>query len=76
MSASIGEGEVFIEMRLDIVAHTLQPLRRKTLAGRQREMPDKTPSDADTQGSAQAFDQDSVRETAVDLLGQTRDDLG
>src|SRR6516165_10729220 len=62
-------------MRLDIVAYALQPLRRKTLAGRQRETPDKTLSDADTQDCAQAFYQDPVREAAFDLLGQGRDDL-
>jgi hypothetical protein len=41
------EREIVIGMGLDVVAHALQPLRRKTPAGRQREMTDKTPSNAD-----------------------------
>src|SRR5271167_2482167 len=57
-------------MRLDVVAYPLQPFRRKTPASRQREMPDETPSDADAQGSAQAFDQDLIHEAAFDLLGE------
>ena len=44
------ERKIFIEMRLDVVAHALQPLRRKALGGRQGKMPDKTLGDADTQG--------------------------
>jgi hypothetical protein len=59
-SCEFGQGQPIIEMCLDEVAHALQALRREALAGRQREMPDKTLSDADTQGSAQAFDQDPV----------------
>jgi hypothetical protein len=62
-------------MRLDIVAHPLQPLRRETMAGRQRETPDEMPSDADAHGSAEGFDQDPFREATFDLLGQSRDDL-
>ena len=65
-----GERNFGIEMRLDIVAHALQPFRRKTLAGRQRETPDKTPGEADTQSRAQAFDQDPVCKAAFDLLGK------
>jgi len=71
-----GEREVFIETRLDIVVYAPQPLRRKALsAARQGEMAEKTPSNADTQRSAQAFDQDPVRETTLDLPGQGGDDL-
>jgi len=70
-----GEREIVVEMRFDIVAHPLQPRRRKTLGGRQREMPDKMPRNADAQGRAQAFDQDPIREATFHLLGQGRDDL-
>src|SRR5215468_10400095 len=38
-------------------------------------MPDKMPRDADTQGGAETFDQDPVREAAFDLLGQSCNDL-
>src|SRR5271169_634916 len=34
-----------------------------------------SPGEADTQGRAQAFDQDPVRKAAFDLLGQSRGDL-
>ena len=63
-----GEREVFIEMRLDVIAHALQALRRKTLGGRQGKMPDETLGDADTQGSAQTFDQDPVRALDINVL--------
>src|SRR5271163_4120808 len=53
-----------LALRLDVVAHPAQPLWRDALAGRQREMPDKTPGDADAQGSAEAFDQDPLCEAA------------
>ena len=36
-----GEREVFIEMRLDAVAHTLQALRREALAGASERCPTK-----------------------------------
>jgi hypothetical protein len=39
-------------------------------------MADKMPSNADTQGRAQTFDQDRVRKATVDLLRQGRNDLG
>ena len=70
-----GEGEIIVEMRLDVVAHALQPFGREALGGRQREMPDKMPRDTDAQGRAQALDQDPVCEAPFDLLGQSRDDL-
>jgi hypothetical protein len=71
-----GEREVLIEMRLNLVTHAPQPLRRKALvAGRQGKVPGETLGEADTQSSAQALDQDPVRETIFDLLGQSRDDL-
>src|SRR5215472_14628910 len=38
-------------------------------------MPNKMPRDAYTQGGAEAFDQDLVREATVGLLGQGSDDL-
>jgi len=38
-------------------------------------MPDKTLGKADAQRSAQAFDQDPVREATFDLLSQSCDDL-
>src|SRR5215472_558641 len=47
-----GERKIFIEMRFDVVAHALQPLRREARAGRQRETPDKTLSDAHTKDCA------------------------
>ena len=78
-TGDIGEGserEIIVEMRLDEVAHPLQPLRREALvAGRQGTTPNETLSEANTQGRAQAFDQDPVGEAAFDFLGQSRDDL-
>ena len=51
-----GEREVVIEMRLYEVPHAPQPFRRKALgAGRQREMREETPSDADAQGRTPGF---------------------
>src|SRR5271169_6151684 len=70
-----GERKIVIKMRFDVVAHALQPFRRKALTGRQQEMGDKTPREANTQGRAQAFDQDPVCKAAFDLLGQSPGDL-
>src|SRR6516164_7054142 len=50
------ERKIVIEMRLDVIAHPLQPFRRKTPAGRQREMTDEMPSEANKQSGAEAFD--------------------
>ena len=60
---------------LDVVAHAPQSLRRKALAGRQREIPDKTLGKANAQGSAEAFDQNPVGEPTFGLIGQSRDEL-
>src|SRR5262249_61120597 len=38
-------------------------------------MADKMPRDADTQGGAETFDQDPVREAALGLVGQSCNDL-
>ena len=66
---------VAIEMCLDVIAHSPQPLRRQTPAGRQREMLDKVPNEADKQGCARAFDQNLVREASFGLVRQSRDEM-
>jgi hypothetical protein len=57
-----------IEMRFDVVAHALQPFRRKALAGRQQEMVATTPREAYTKECARAFDQDPVYKAAFNWL--------
>ena len=63
-----GERKIVIEMRFDVVAHVLQPFRRKALAGRQQEMGATTRREAYTQDCAQAFDQDPVCKDAFNWL--------
>ena len=63
-----GERKIIIEMRFDVVAHALQPFRRKALADRHQEMGAKTPHKAYTQSCAQAFDQDPVCKDAFNWL--------
>jgi hypothetical protein len=62
-----GQRKIVVEMRLDVIAHTLQPLRRKMLNGRQRQILGKMPSKADKYGAFFEI-RDSVLRDALEAL--------